>query len=378
MARPVARSSLRHRLRRAVGSDLRPGGVRRVVNSDTSLIAFGAGVGSTTTVADVATGAVVEQLEGGGGSIFDVAFSPDGTRIASAGADARAWIWDVATGDLQDTITANQGGIEMIDWSADGTRLATASDDGHARVFDVGSGAGRELVSVSDTGTAHGIQSVVFSPDGNRIMTGELNMTAVKIWDVSPEAGPEWLSVAAAGPSVGGGFLDDGRAVAASDGNGRVGVWDIASGAHKHEFAVGGLPEEGDSGTALGAAGSVIAVFGRPSYPVVAWDTKTTAVVRLFGIRRRPGDGHGVVSGRTTARDRRLTELRWADHDPGPIGNLVTRLYATAGEYLDTVTLSPDGKRLLAHRFGTTSGRLADVGFPGPDRQSTNCQDLRR
>jgi len=319
-------------------------------NNDGSLVAFGDETGPVTTIAEAATGKVIEKLGSGDGSIWDVAFSPDGTRVASTGADTNVRIWDVASGDLLDTIAAHHGGVENLDWSDDGTRLATASDDGTARVFDVGNGAGRQLVSVADAETREGIQSVAFSPDGNRIMTGDGSMTAVKIWDVSPEAGAEWLSVAIAPASPGGGFVDGGRAVVASDGNGTAAAWQLASGKQVRRFVPSAPRGEGRGGVALSADGSAVAASGDPGYPVVAWDTTTGAQLftyspgdsdMVMGLQWSP-DGQRLAVAETPAGGGRITILDRSC-------NVVATLRNDANVFTDAMAFTPDDRLLVAH-----------------------------
>jgi WD40 repeat protein len=45
---------------------------------------------------DLETGKRVSRLEGHRGIVQDLAFTPDGRRLISAGADATALVWDVA------------------------------------------------------------------------------------------------------------------------------------------------------------------------------------------------------------------------------------------------------------------------------------------
>ena len=52
-------------------------------------------------------------------------------------------------------------------------------------------GGFRHLVSVSARDTHNGIAGVAFSPDGERIMTGDWSIASVKVWDVSERAGAE-------------------------------------------------------------------------------------------------------------------------------------------------------------------------------------------
>ncbi len=54
----------------------------------------------------------------------------------------------------------------------------------------------RELLSFSAGDSSGGLGGVAFSPDGERLMTGNSAITAVKIWDASTTGGGEWANVA--------------------------------------------------------------------------------------------------------------------------------------------------------------------------------------
>ena len=70
-------------------------------------------------------------------SVFAVAFSPDGTKLAAAGADRAVRVWEVATGKELALIEDHADWIFDLAWSPDGKRLATASRDKTSKVFDV-------------------------------------------------------------------------------------------------------------------------------------------------------------------------------------------------------------------------------------------------
>ena len=53
----------------------------------------------TVEMWDPATGRRVAALEGNTGSVQDIAFSPDGSRLATGGVDGTVTIWDAASGE---------------------------------------------------------------------------------------------------------------------------------------------------------------------------------------------------------------------------------------------------------------------------------------
>ncbi|MGP0023424.1 MAG: CHAT domain-containing protein [Streptosporangiaceae bacterium] len=115
--------------------------------------------------------------------VTGVAFSPDGTLLATAsgGTDLSARLWDVATGTTVRTLT---GAGTMVAFSPDGTLLATASHSNEsARLWDVATGQ-RLRTLTGHTGMVNG---VAFSPDGTLLATASDDWTA-RLWDVATRA----------------------------------------------------------------------------------------------------------------------------------------------------------------------------------------------
>ncbi len=95
----------------------------------------------------------VEQLylNAHAGAVSALAYSGDGSRFVSAGAEAysrlpgeRKWaaiVWDMATVTQQALLSGHQGLIRSVDFSPDGTVVVTGGDDGKLRFWDALSGA---------------------------------------------------------------------------------------------------------------------------------------------------------------------------------------------------------------------------------------------
>ena len=83
---------------------------------------------------DALTGEELLTLAGQRAPFLDVAFSPNGRRLAGASRDSTTWMWDALTGDL---LTILPGGGRGIVFSPDGTRIASFGDRG-VKVWSVG------------------------------------------------------------------------------------------------------------------------------------------------------------------------------------------------------------------------------------------------
>ena len=66
-----------------------------------------------------------------------MAFSPDGSRIASGSDDKTVRVWDAATGQpIGQPLTGHTERCASVAFSPDGTRIASGSDDNTVRVWD--------------------------------------------------------------------------------------------------------------------------------------------------------------------------------------------------------------------------------------------------
>jgi len=69
-----------------------------------------------------------------------VAFSPDGKKLAAGGADNAIRVWDVESGKLELTIEQHADWVLALAFSPDGMHLASGSRDKSARLFDATNG----------------------------------------------------------------------------------------------------------------------------------------------------------------------------------------------------------------------------------------------
>ncbi len=111
------------------------------------------------------------------GPVNSVAWSPDGSRLATGSDDRTAKIWDSQNGGAPLHIFGHNGSVNSIAWSPDGSHLATGSDDYTAKIWNSETG---DLLHTLDHDCW--VTSIAWSPDGSSLATASEDRTA-KIWD---------------------------------------------------------------------------------------------------------------------------------------------------------------------------------------------------
>jgi WD40 repeat protein len=254
---------------------------------------------------DAASGKPLATLSGHADYVRSLAFSPDGKMLAAAGGPPQRGgeikIWDVASHQLLKTLLGHKDCIYSVAWSPDGKLLASGSYDKMVKLWDAATG--QEVKNLQDHIDA--VFAVAFSPDGKYLASGSQDRS-VKIWDIATGQRLYTLSDATDGlTSIA--YSPSGKQIAAAGYDKTIYVWEVGE---TDGHLLRSLIADEDSILALG------------------WTP----------------DGKGLI---TSSADGSIRFRDAATLDP--LG-----VIAHQPDWVETLAISPDGKRVAAGRFNGT------------------------
>ncbi|MDE0085217.1 MAG: hypothetical protein OXU23_05860 [Candidatus Poribacteria bacterium] len=230
----------------------------------------------------------IKTLMGHTGWVSSVVFSSDGEKIASGGNDRTIRLWNTNTGELLKTFTGHIENVNTVAFSPDGKTIASGSGRlvYHGRGEDQGTCEGQEIrLWNTNTGehirtlTGHTsvVNSVVFSPDGNTIASGSGQWMGyestysdgeeVRLWNVHTG---ELIKTLTGHDVVVSNvvFSPDGNLIVSGTESGEIRVWDAHTGEHLKTLNgyTGGV-----SSVAFSPNGKTLA-SGRTDGTILLWD----------------------------------------------------------------------------------------------------------
>lgn len=292
-------------------------------------------------------------------SVDVVVFSPDSRFLATAeGAQVtrptynnrrHARIWDAFTGKAVGKPMEHDDGIKNLAFSPDGQRLATASWDQTARVWTAATGepVGEPMRHQS------AVQTACFSPDGKKVVTG-CALGKVQVWEA--ETGKATGTVIEQQDVGVIRYSPNGKIILTASGDGHSGRWDAETGEllgwpMRHRDIV------------------EVAKFGADAREImtVAFFSKTAQLWRYRNTRsvvQRIGRGESVLLDARFSSDSKLVAT--ASVDTARVWEAVTG--RAAGPPLPhkcaNVHFMPGGEVLAtASRIGETEGKVAFWNF---------------
>jgi WD40 repeat protein len=319
-------------------------------------------------VADPARPQVVGEVTAAADdTLYAVAFSPDGSLLAAVSNDKTLRLWhvtDPAHPRPAATVTAASA-LHSVAFRPDGRVLAVGDHDGAVALFDVSDPRAPVAVGPPLAVAASTIFAVAFAPDGQTLATGGED-AQVRLWDVRDLAAPTLIGE----PLTGAGtwinalaFSPDGATLAAGSSDSEVWVWRVAT-----RTLIRRLPHPAPvTSVAFLADANRLATTATDGTARV-WSVTAPAVEfggGVFGIGFMPTNRLAVASGDDTGSV-------WNVADPrAPVANLGP--FTALGDHAQvngTGAVSPDG-RLMA--LGTKTGpvQLWDITRDPPTLRAT-------
>ncbi len=235
---------------------------------DGSLLASGGGDGSLR-IWTVATREPAHAAAHGEW-INAVCFAPSGQAVASGARDGSVKLWGVENGQLFGTIQAHAQNVSSVAFSPDGRRLVSGGGDGHARVFNL-----REKKIERDIAAHVGwVWSVAFSSLGDRILTAGADRLA-RVWSTETGA-PVTKLEGHDGDVLSAAFSPDDRFVATAGKDGTVRLWEVDSGRQLFSLAA----HQGAANSVVFSPDGLYLATAGADHVIGIWDVEAAKKVR--------------------------------------------------------------------------------------------------
>ncbi|MEF3272900.1 MAG: serine/threonine protein kinase [Chloroflexus sp.] len=253
---------------------------------DGTILASGSQDDPVVRLWDVRNGRELAQLVGHEDWIRSLAFSSDGRLLASGSADRTVRIWDVTQRETVMILRGHSDLLGNVAFSPDGRRLASASRDGTARLWDLTSG--RQINTFRfdapvdpNSNTPFWLTGIAFSPDGRQIAVGCINGNVYLLDAANGSVQHElrghdgWVVIRGVA------YSPDGRLLASASLDGSVRLWNPANGAERGVLRQRGLRLLGLSWR---PDGERILASSDMGGNLIVWDVTSAEVVQSFQI----------------------------------------------------------------------------------------------
>ncbi|MYC78611.1 sigma-70 family RNA polymerase sigma factor [Candidatus Poribacteria bacterium] len=202
--------------------------------------------------------------------VLALAFSPNGTRLASGSKDKAVQLWDNTTNSEPIVLQKHTGWTNVLAFSPNGKMLASGSTDKTVQLWNTDTG---EPIATL-TGHLNGINALAFSPDGTTLASGSTDGT-IRFWNIKTgdvlapriTGHTEWVKGVT--------FSKDSSTLVSVAFNGAINFWDVKTSqrtnhqiaGHRDWLATLAFSPDGTRLASIGAESTMVIGFGRVTYP---------------------------------------------------------------------------------------------------------------